>query len=119
MDSIDGRRGYVRAAVVAFLFILGAAVGGAAVMARWGPRAYRSSGLLRLPGVVPGVMQPDSARLNYPLLMASQTHLIKSRRIADTAVMDPLWKNSRVVAPTVDELLRHLDARRLDGSEVI
>jgi len=74
--------------------VLGAVVGGliARAIADRPLIGYRSESLLRLSQVEPHLMRDDTLRPAHEALMREQELIIRSRRVFDTAVDDPIWK---------------------------
>ena len=124
---VDGNshRGSIRAGLLAFLFVLACAGAGALVAGFSQTPLYRSSGLVNLsynalPVLAPLDSPAHSADL-YARDVASAIMIIRSRRVVEEAMLDPVWQRARTPVPAGDgdELLRHLEVRHASGSSII
>lgn len=63
-------------------------------------------------------MGPDTPAAGFPLAIQSLCDLMRSQRVADMALTDPIWKTSGI-SPDYDLLARSMDVRVQPRSDVI
>jgi predicted nucleic acid-binding Zn-ribbon protein len=118
MKRSNRNRGGIRSVFLAMLFALACAGVCAAIAAHHKPD-FRSSGMLSIPSV-----EPQQAPSAFPITARAMSpedwcELIRSHRVADAAVQDPIWRLMNVTAPLGDELRQWLDVRARPHSRFI
>jgi hypothetical protein len=119
MNCMRNRRGGIRSVLLAILFTIACAAITGVIASRVHGRVYRSSGMISVPPVDAEQSLPKLPGIPTGRSQEDWAELIRSARVTDEALQDPIWKSMNVQVLPPEELRHQIDVRRRPHSQLI